>query len=61
MMLKYFIQLIPVLSFAKVLLWSSGGPAMPGPVADDIGWGNAANNEMGWGDASSSEIGWGNN
>ena len=48
-------------SFAKILLWSAGGAAMPGPIADDMGWGDVANSEMGWGDAAGSEIGWGNN
>ncbi len=47
--------------FAKILLFSSGGSPQPGPIADDMGWGDAANSEMGWGDVAGSEIGWGNN
>lgn len=54
-MIRY---LIPILSFAKVLLWSSGGP-LAGPVSDEMGWGNGGD-EIGWGNAGGDEIGWGN-
>ena len=57
-MIRYLKYLIPILSFAKVLLWSSGGP-LAGPVSDEMGWGNGGD-EIGWGNAGGDEIGWGN-
>ena len=55
-MIRFLKYIIPILSFAKVLLWSSGG-APPAPVSDEMGWGNGGD-DVGWGD--NDEIGWGN-